>query len=270
MGRWSLAYAVHQLKQTLSSFAKYSVIARGPIAGYLAINAQTKQCEKITIQARGLLAEEYGYAHQKDTNVLAQAWHTFRKQLYTSLEKQTYSYQSPLILFQAVSPALKEYLIKTYGTLSGNITIAQDDIPLTFTPEKKMCWRKQIRNQLNINQDAYVYCYNGSAKPWQCPEKVIQFFTEKLHHNPQAILLILSQDTNVFLSLIKKNNLSETHYRIAHVPHNEIFNYLASTDAGLLFREPHIINWISRPTKALEYQAVQLKIIHNNTVAYLH
>jgi hypothetical protein len=48
-----------------------------------------------------------------------------------------------------------------------------------------------------------------------------------------------------------------------------IYHYLAAADIGIIFRKPHIINWISRPTKILEYQAVGLKIIHNNTVAML-
>jgi len=36
----------------------------------------------------------------------------------------------------------------------------------------------------------------------------------------------------------------------------------------MLFREQTIVNWTSRPTKLLEYQAVGLEVVHNNTVAY--
>jgi len=48
-----------------------------------------------------------------------------------------------------------------------------------------------------------------------------------------------------------------------------LYVYLAAADYGLLFRHKDIINWVSRPTKMLEYQAVGLKIIHNNTIEWL-
>ena len=37
----------------------------------------------------------------------------------------------------------------------------------------------------------------------------------------------------------------------------------------MLVREKDIINCVSRPTKMLEYQSAGLKIVHNNTVAWL-
>ena len=149
------------------------------------------------------------------------------------------------------------------------ITIALDDIPQSCSQEEKMVWRKNIRKQLGIKENAYVYCYNGSAKPWQCPYDIVQFFSEKLRNNPDTFLLIVSQDTDNFLSILKNNHIANKYYRVLHIPYDHIYWYLAAADAGLLFREPHIINWVSRPTKALEYRAVGLTIIHNNTVDYL-
>jgi hypothetical protein len=56
---------------------------------------------------------------------------------------------------------------------------------------------------------------------------------------------------------------------VRNVPHGMIYRYLAACDIGLIFREPHLINWTSRPTKVLEYQAAGLEIVHNNTIDFL-
>ena len=56
------------------------------------------------------------------------------------------------------------------------ITIAQNDIPPHIDADHLAQWRKEIRIKLNISLNAIVYCYNGSAKPWQCPNETIAYF----------------------------------------------------------------------------------------------
>ena len=85
--------------------------------------------------------------------------------------------------------------------------------------------------------------------------------------DPESFLLILSQDKETFKVLLK--DVSQNNYKIISVPHVEVKKYLAACNYGLLFREKHIVNWVSRPTKALEYQAAKLEIIHNKTVNYI-
>ena len=58
-------------------------------------------------------------------------------------------------------------------------------------------------------------------------------------------------------------------YLVLSAKQDDVFRYLSVADAGLLFREKNVVNWVSRPTKMLEYRSVGLKIIHNNTVAWL-
>ncbi len=82
-------------------------------------------------------------------------------------------------------------------------------------------------------------------------------------------MLILTQNKKKFQDLLKKYDLDPSRYYVQTVPHEEVLRYLAACDSGILFREPHIINWVSRPTKVLEYQAAGLEIVHNNTVEML-
>jgi hypothetical protein len=170
---------------------------------------------------------------------------------------------------EAVSPALKDYMVKNFGTDSAKIFIAQHDIPKPVSAHQIEQWRMQIRKCLNIRHDAYIYCYSGSFKPWQCAEETVEFFVEQYHKDNKNHLLILSQDKDVFTKVLESHAIPKSNYRVINVSSRYLLEYLSAADAGLLFREPDVINWVSRPTKMLEYQAVGLKVIHNNTVAWL-
>ncbi|EKD23453.1 MAG: glycosyltransferase-like protein [uncultured bacterium] len=163
-------------------------------------------------------------------------------------------------------------MIKSFGAKSEIIDIAQDDIPKNLDKNLISKWKIEIRNNLNITHESIVYCYNGSIKAWQCPQEVITFFKSCLNNktvNKNIFLLILTQDAKEFENLIKKENIQTDLYLIKTVAHQEIYKYLAACDYGIIFREESIVNWVSRPTKILEYESVGLKIIHNNTVGLL-
>ena len=98
---------------------------------------------------------------------------------------------------------------------------------------------------------------------------MIEFFKTKLAQDSQAFLLILSSQADIFIKLMELSQINSTNYYITGVRHQEIYQYLAIADFGLILREPHLLNWVSRPTKALEYAAVGLTVLHNNTVNWL-
>lgn len=271
LGMKSLYPLIQALKKQLTSFNHYKLIARGPIAGYIAQKAvNPTQCAQLTIQARGLLTHEYAYAH-KNSSVLLRWLHALRARQYTAIERTIYNTKKNLIptTIEAVSPALKNYLIAQYNTDSSRITIAQHDIPKALPREKKDTARTRIRTQLGISDTAMVYCYNGSIKPWQCPEMVLKTFCMVLEKNNNAHLLILTQNKTEFLDLLTQHPLKQNNYTLLSIAHTQVLDYLSACDVGFLFREPHVINWTSRPTKLLEYQAAGLEIMHNNTVALL-
>jgi hypothetical protein len=95
------------------------------------------------------------------------------------------------------------------------------------------------------------------------------YFKQQQLSKPHALLLVLTPDAFIFKQLLAEENIPAAHYRICTVAHQQMYHYLAAADIGLLFREPHLLNWVSRPTKALEYRAVGLQIIHNNTIGFL-
>lgn len=274
IGKFKLIQDIFKLKKILKNYKNYNLIARGPLAGLICAKAANfSDLNSFTIQARGLVAQEYKYSGEKEKPI-KKLLNILRYYQFNNLEKNIYkqAHNLPKTKIEAVSFTLKEYLIKSFGAKSEIIYIAQDDIPMKSDKNLIFKWRTEIRNNLNITHDSIVYCYNGSIKAWQCPQEVITFFKSCLENksiNKNIFLLILTQDTQEFENLIKKANIPTDLYLITTVAHQEIYKYLAACDYGIIFREESIVNWVSRPTKILEYESVGLKIIHNNTVGFL-
>lgn len=275
MGTWSLYPALNQLRLFLSSFECYTLVARGPFAGYLCLHALSyKRCKQLIIQVRGLVTAEYEYQHNLHKNFGIRTWlHRLRKHQFKLLEQTVFSQQTvrtfPLVIFEAVSSALADHLMDQYGIPNSSIIHAHIDVPAPSIPAKREEWRKEVRKQLGIQEITTVFCYNGSLKPWQCPQETIMRFKEEMAQNSNIFLLILTQDVEGFNNIIKKHAINASKYHVLNVPYQSVERYLAACDIGLLFREEHLMNWVSRPTKALEYKAAGLKIIHNNTIAAL-
>ncbi|HJM68375.1 MAG TPA: hypothetical protein QGF02_00355 [Candidatus Babeliales bacterium] len=270
-GRFTLNVCILSFRHTIRKLESYTITTRGPLAGWIALQGMSDACSNVTIQARGLLAEEYWYANSREWLKLPIHW--FRYRQFKSLEQIVYGNlaktMSNKVSIEAVSTAMKKHFIQKHNVPESLFTVAQADIPNIIPAQKVRSWHDEARHELNISQDRYIYCYAGSGKAWQCPQEIISFFIEKRKKKSESYLLILTQDTAIFSQLCKKAGLNLKDYTVMHVPHAKLFNYLSAADAGLIFREKHILNWVSRPTKILEYQSVGLKIIHNNTVEML-
>ena len=266
----SLYLEAKKLRRILKQLDKYDLIARGPFASWISKKAVTENCESLTLQSRAIATEEFEYVKKQTKDKSKRLLITIKKLLCHQIEKSSYQPHKKIkTQTEVVSSALKKYLMSNYNIQEKNIYVAKNDIPNKIEKSLIPKLRKNIRNKLNIPEKDTVYCYNGSCKPWQYPEKTISFFARKFKKNRNSKLLILTQDANKFEKIIKQHNLPEKSYIIKSIPHRMIYNYLAGCDFGLMFREKSIVNWTSRPTKLLEYQAVGITIIHNNTIALL-
>jgi hypothetical protein len=264
-----LLLATRQLKKVLSSTGNCRLLARGPLAGYICLKTlNPAQGTTLTIQARGLLAEEYALSTRHVTGLVTW-YHSYKLRLFKRIEKFVYTCATEGTGIQAVSTALKDHLIRSYSTPADRITIANHDMPVPISQEQKQQWRSATRRALAIADTTHVYCYNGSAKAWQCPQETVAYFAQQYTWNSDSLLLILTQDAPVFKQIVAESGLPAASYRIMHVEHAQIYTYLAACDTGIVMREQNVINWTSRPTKILEYQAVGLTIAHNNSIAFL-
>lgn len=256
-------YLVRQLKLVMPHIEEI-LLARGPLAGVIALQAYPNQHDNIIVQARGLCAEEYRYVN-REYQGLMRWWHQLRYHHFVSLERDVYSQARHI---ESVSQALREYLIAEFNAAPQAISIAVSDTLESVDKALVVEWRHQARALLRIPPDALVYCYSGSFKPWQCAEESIAFVSREYLTNPKIFLLILSQDRVLFFQYLERSGMPPEAYRVEAVRSDKLTFYLAAADFGLLFRELDIVNWVSRPTKLLEYEAVGLAIKHNNTVAH--
>lgn len=270
LGWLSLIFGSQQLYSYLEPLKEYILIARGPLAGLIAQKARTQTCTHLTLQARGLLAEEHAFSYTQRSFIIR--WiYALRTQQLAYWEQKAYKYKTTLpFTIQAVSNALKSYLIIRYNLSESTITCnQQDDTPIPIKPAQRTTLRSTLRTKLKIPKDCSVYVYNGSAKPWQCPEETILFFKKQREQNPHAFLLLLTTDIKIFKKICRQQKLPLNTYKIITVSHKNVLSYLCVADQGILLREKNIINWVSRPTKYLEYKAAGLSIIHNHTVAFI-
>jgi hypothetical protein len=278
----SLKFGIYQLSKLFGYIRTDQIIARGPLAGYIAIHSQSTDSQSrpnispiITIQARGLCAEEHAFAHKTEKQkwykrilfrIIYRALKKVEKEAYSKKESLTYVRD---VRIEAVSPALTDYLIKEFHADRTKITIAQNDIPEKITPAKKTEWHAAIREKLGLPKEKRIFVYAGSAKPWQCAKETIEWFQKKREVEQNNFLLILSQDKKNFAYFAEKYQLPTESYLIRSIHPTELIQYLSACDSGLLFRKKDIVNWVSRPTKMLEYQSARLQIIHNNTIGWL-
>lgn len=288
LGKLSLRFAVYQLKKFFRFNYVDEIIARGPLAAWVAIKSIRKLQKEnsllvgqknilIRLQARGLCAQEYRFVYQfEKQSLIKKCFHKFIYHKLNQIEIDSYKCQVKKALRQnlnveieAVSPALKDYLVESFKVIPARVFIANKDLPNKISEEERIFWKQQIRTELGINMEDFVYCYSGSAKPWQCIPQTIQFFSDQYKKNLKSFLLILTSDVDKVKKIVSEYKLPQDRYLLMDVIPNKLNMYLCACDVGLLFRDNDVINWVSRPTKMLEYQAAGLKVIHNNTIGWL-
>jgi hypothetical protein len=287
-GKTSLLFAIYQLKKIFKFTSVDEIVARGPLAAWVAIKSirglqkdgaipKGQKNILIRLQARGLCAQEYRFVYQFDKqNFIKKYFHKFVYYKLNQIETESYNDQVKKALRQnlnveieAVSPALKDYLVESFKVVPARVFIANKDLPTKTEESDRKFWKYQIRSELDIGMDDFVYCYSGSAKPWQCLAESIEFFCDQYKKNPKSFLLLLSQDFDLIEKIISEYHIPEDRYLLIKVSPDKLNMYLCACDAGLLFRDKDIINWVSRPTKMLEYQAAGLQVIHNHTIGWL-
>lgn len=272
MGSMSLRPAIYRTQQVLNSLDSYSILARGPIASYIALNAlDVTKCKKLTVQARSLFADEYDFCNVARSSGIAKLIHQWRLNQYYDVERKGYAPQEVPVPFEleAVTTALKDYLVKQYNADSNHITIAHYDIPDPISSEQRLIWRKEVREELNIPNDAYVYCYNGSVQLWQDAKNTVAMFVDEQKKHPGSYFIAITQNTDEFTKAFKELTVDESRCRLFAAKHSDVSRYLCACDTGLLYRVDHVISWVARPVKVLEYQAAGLEVVHNNTVAWV-
>ena len=257
------------------------ILARGPLAAYVLRAAivwfvlQLKPGWRvpISLQVRGLAAEEVRLSYQSggQANFLKKIlfWIQFRTLKIIEAAVFCSSFWPVPVKMYAVSAALQDYVIQHWGGDAELMYLESADLIEPVAPALVMEWRNELRGFLKIPQDAVVYGYSGSCKRWQCAEETVEYIVARMQENPLAYGVILTTDVLAFEKIIEAFSFDRSRLLLKFVQPKDVLRWTAVFDYGILLRYQDIVNWVSRPTKALEYQAVGIHIIHNSTVKWL-
>lgn len=281
LGNLSVGIMAPVLARWLLDYWYDAIVVRGPLAAYvlgqalrwLVLPLKPGWRVPIVLQVRGLAAEEARLSQKAGDkkNVLSRIVSWIKLKTLVSIEGQVYRKDFwPVPMKMApVSSALQDYVVQNLGGDASAMSIETADLPEPVDRTQALFWRQELRSFLKIPQDAVVYGYSGSCKRWQCAQETVEYLAARINENTNTYGVILTTDVLAFERIIEGWELDRSRLILKFVNPKEILRWTAVLDHGILLRYQDIVNWVSRPTKALEYQAVGINIIHNNTVKWL-
>jgi len=112
----------------------------------------------------------------------------------------------------------------------------------------------------------FVFIYSGSLSTWYMPQQLLAFFAVATTSIPQAHLLVLTKEEELFMKILKNSNLCEDRISVLSVNYELLPNYLSLGKAGLAFYKPGYSRKGCCPTKLGEYLACGLPVIINTGI----
>jgi glycosyltransferase involved in cell wall biosynthesis len=158
-----------------------------------------------------------------------------------------------------VSEAMRRELIENWSVDAKKIRVVPcaTDFEYADTGRKD---RHHVRERLGLGRK-FVVAYCGSLAPWQMPSESLAVFRAVADCHAEAHLLALTTQPQAFEGAVAECGLRAEQRTILSVPHNEVPNYLAAADAGLLIRAKSIVNRVASPVKFAEYLSCGLPVI---------
>ncbi len=228
---------------------KENVIARGVFATLLARDSTS--FDKVCFDARGAYTAE---------------WNEYLKNEAPDIAKNMYKFESRAVLESnwriAVSNKLVDYWKTSYRFMSTNYSV----IPCTLSADMPTSYHvdevNNIRNHFKIADTEPLLVYSGSSAGWQSFGLLEDTLTKALEQNSSLKLLMLYQPTQA------EHLMKQFPGRVFNewLPANEVHDYLAAADYGLLIREESVTNEVSSPVKFAEYLAAGLPVIISNHI----
>jgi glycosyltransferase involved in cell wall biosynthesis len=127
----------------------------------------------------------------------------------------------------------------------------------------KQCKKPEISESM---AGKLVMIYSGSISTWFMPYQMIDFFNAAIKKIPQAHLLVLTKENELFESILKGGSLKNCFFSVANVDYELVPEYLSLGRVGLAFYKPGYSRKACCPTKLGEYLACGLPVVINSGV----
>lgn len=125
--------------------------------------------------------------------------------------------------------------------------------------------RDEIRQSLSFRPQDRVLVYCGGVSHWQRIDEILAIMQHCLEKSPGVRCMILTTQPAPFKEFFSRANLLEK-ITILSVPPDDVLNYVAAGDVGIILRQPTLMNQVASPIKIAEYLSVGLPVLCNNGV----
>lgn len=145
-----------------------------------------------------------------------------------------------------------------------NITVLPNVTEINIDSNEILFRDKQFEEFV---QKSICIVYSGSALVWQNPEKVVNFFKLLENFNNTVRLLILTKDLKDFKNIIDKEiSISKDKIFLTHCDYSNVNYYYNKCSFGIVFRDFSRTNFVSSPTKVIEYAKNNLGILYTGYI----
>lgn len=112
--------------------------------------------------------------------------------------------------------------------------------------------RNKAREDFSIKKDLHLYLYSGGNQAWQNLDKIVKIFSLIKANDPKSFFILLTSKND---SLVKELNekVGYGHYKIMFLNNNEYMKALLMSDAGFIFRDYKMTNFVAFPNKFSDY-----------------
>jgi glycosyltransferase involved in cell wall biosynthesis len=129
--------------------------------------------------------------------------------------------------------------------------------------------RQTARSRLGI-ENKRVFAYVGTITPYQnVADGALRFVASARNADERTHFLALTSDPQGMRELLRASNIPDESATVLRVSQPDVADCLVAADAGLLLRQPNLVNRRSRPVKLAEYLASGLPVIVSRGLAQL-
>lgn len=225
------------------------IISRGAIATSLAIEMRNiKVVDTVIYDGRGAMtAELEEYILIKDTKTI---------EAIKGIESVAVLESDMRI---AVSSMLVKYWIEEFDFSGRNCVV----IPCTLysrspRPDLSCFHSTLLKVEFGIDEKSVVLAYSGSSAGWQS-FSLLTSYLESIMMNQLNVVVLFLAPLNDDISFLIKKYSGRVFQKF--VDAEEVRDYLATCDYGLLLRESSKTNHVSSPVKFAEYLSCGLNVI---------
>jgi hypothetical protein len=223
-------------------------IARGPLAASIAIDLGF---DKVCYDGRAAVSSEIEEFNVVEDQELADSFKVAERKAVLESDFRI-----------AVSQTLVDFWRDKFGYKENQHVIIPCTLANSFQDvdiQKVL----DLRNNLKIGEKDIVFVFSGGNAGWNSLERTFSILKSSFVKNSNYKLILLTGEADSILSFQKEFPNQVFRFWLRH---DEVKNYLALGDYGLLIREDKITNNVASPVKFAEYLALGLNILISDNI----